>query len=162
MVKHRAPNTKDAGSNPARRAICIKCNEEKVIETFVFKEGSYRNECKPCLNARKRKRYYEHDRIRKTYARRNKQLKSKRQEDWKPKLLEIFKTGCSRCEEKDLRCLEFHHLDPSKKKHTVTGLITGKYSDKTIQEEIEKCIVLCSNCHRKETFSDPKGHWLLK
>lgn len=57
-----------------------------------------------------------------------------------------FKTnGCYICGEKDIACLDFHHL--SDKTTQVSWMQTHSYN--TIKEEIDKCIVLCSNCHRK-------------
>ena len=41
--------------------------------------------------------------------------------------------------------LQFHHLDPSQKENQISAMLTGKRS-KTAAE-INKCIVLCSNCH---------------
>lgn len=53
-----------------------------------------------------------------------------------------------KCGESDIRCLDFHHLDPKTKVKMVSELIrtSGK---KKIAEEIAKCEVLCANCHRK-------------
>lgn len=42
--------------------------------------------------------------------------------------------------------LEFHHLDPSKKDFQVNMTLR---TWKTIKEEIDKCILLCANCHRE-------------
>ena len=55
--------------------------------------------------------------------------------------------GCAICGEKDPCCLDFHHLDPSEKDF---GVCNGKgLSWERILREIEKCVVLCSNCHKK-------------
>jgi hypothetical protein len=56
--------------------------------------------------------------------------------------------GCLFCSEKESICLDFHHINPSEKEETIARLITQKGRKKTF-EEIEKCIVVCSNCHRK-------------
>jgi hypothetical protein len=56
---------------------------------------------------------------------------------------------CARCGEPHWACLDFHHIDPSTKSFSV-NMMGGAHSIKRIQEEIAKCIVLCSNCHRKE------------
>jgi hypothetical protein len=58
--------------------------------------------------------------------------------------------GCSRCSEKRLPCLEFHHLDPNGKKATINYLYKKAYRLATIKEEIEKCEVICRNCHAME------------
>lgn len=56
---------------------------------------------------------------------------------------------CVHCGENDPICLDFHHIDPSQKDRDVTkGMSSWGY--KRIMEEIQKCIVLCANCHRKE------------
>jgi len=50
--------------------------------------------------------------------------------------------GYDRC----IWALEFHHLDPNKKKFKVSLACFG-YKKKL--EEAKKCILLCSNCHRE-------------
>lgn len=56
--------------------------------------------------------------------------------------------GCTRCGERDPACLDFHHIDPSKKSFNI-GVQLGSYSLKRVQNELLKCQVLCANCHRK-------------
>jgi 5-methylcytosine-specific restriction endonuclease McrA len=43
--------------------------------------------------------------------------------------------------------MDFHHLDPTKKDKNIGHLIWQRTWEK-IKEEIDKCILLCSNCHR--------------
>jgi hypothetical protein len=57
-----------------------------------------------------------------------------------------------KCGESDIRCLDFHHRDPSKKVITIGRAVTDGWSIKRILTEIEKCDILCSNCHRKQMF----------
>ena len=59
---------------------------------------------------------------------------------------------CSKCPESRPVCLDFHHIDSTKKERNVSGMITGygPESKKRILKGIEKCVVLCSNCHRVE------------
>jgi ribosomal protein L30E len=52
---------------------------------------------------------------------------------------------CNFCEEDKEKVLVFHHRDMSTKKDTFRNL--KNYGLKTIQAEIDKCIVLCQNCH---------------
>lgn len=57
--------------------------------------------------------------------------------------------GCKRCGYRESHyALEYHHIDPSQKDSTVSRLLSGNWSLKTIKKEIKKCVVLCSNCHR--------------
>lgn len=68
----------------------------------------------------------------------------------KKKSVQYLGGKCQHCGyDKHLAALDFHHLDPSKKDFTIT---TSKYSHNwdVIQNELDKCILLCSNCHRIE------------
>ena len=57
---------------------------------------------------------------------------------------------CGKCGESDPICLDFHHIDPSKKEHNIGHLYSNSASKELVLREVSKCIVLCSNCHRKE------------
>jgi hypothetical protein len=56
--------------------------------------------------------------------------------------------GCEYCGETDPCCLDFHHTNTKDKVNNIANLVTAK-SRKLLWAEIEKCMVLCSNCHRK-------------
>ena len=64
------------------------------------------------------------------------------------------KQKCSRCPENHPSCLEFHHRDPSKKDFNISQGWRLNYSWDRLMLEIEKCEILCANCHRKI-------HWKL-
>jgi hypothetical protein len=55
---------------------------------------------------------------------------------------------CSHCGEADTVVLDLHHVDPDGKDANPASLIGG--SLEVLRAEIRKCIVLCSNCHRRE------------
>ena len=61
---------------------------------------------------------------------------------------------CVECGENHVSCLEFHHIDPSRKEGLISKLVCSK---KRLQEELKKCIVLCSNCHRKHHYQENKN-----
>lgn len=65
------------------------------------------------------------------------------------KLLQRYKSfcGCKVCGEKEPVVLDLHHLDPSSKELEVSK--TVNYSRERLKKEVRKCVVLCSNCHRK-------------
>jgi hypothetical protein len=44
-------------------------------------------------------------------------------------------------------CMDFHHIDPSKKSFQLAQATHKSYA--MIDEEIKKCVVLCACCHRK-------------
>ncbi len=51
---------------------------------------------------------------------------------------------------KCVEALEFHHTDPKKKKFQISGNLTRKWE--TIKKELDKCILVCANCHRERHF----------
>lgn len=59
--------------------------------------------------------------------------------------------SCKDCQEKDWRVLDFDHLRD--KKATVASLVQRGSSIDRLKEEIRKCEVVCSNCHRLRTYS---------
>jgi hypothetical protein len=54
---------------------------------------------------------------------------------------------CEMCGETHPACLEFHHKDPKTKKFNISDAIRTTHSLEEILEEINKCTLLCSNCH---------------
>ena len=57
--------------------------------------------------------------------------------------------GCAICGyNKCDSALEFHHVKPEDKKLTITQAIWGN-SNKIAVEELNKCILLCANCHKE-------------
>ena len=68
---------------------------------------------------------------------------------WAKKLLILNKLGnkCSMCNESRPWVLSFHHTDPSQKENHIHDLRKGRLS--LLEKEIEKCICVCENCHRK-------------
>lgn len=63
--------------------------------------------------------------------------------------------GYDRC----IGALEFHHKDPNQKDFGISGT-KQTASWKKIKAEVDKCVLLCSNCHREEhaRIYDSKAH----
>ncbi|MDP2652393.1 MAG: hypothetical protein Q8O94_04610 [bacterium] len=57
------------------------------------------------------------------------------------------KQGCSKCGITDPRVLDFHHKKGEDKVFTVSG-VRREVGSGRLKKEIEKCIVICANCHR--------------
>ena len=136
--------------------ICTKCKEDKLPEEYPFrnKEKGIRNKtCKVC------QREYKN-----TYYSRNKASHIVRNNKTRQKLKDILEEvkdkGCSMCPEKFKPCLEFHHLNGEDKLNTVAHLVSYG-SKKALLQEIEKCVLLCANCHRKVHFDESYNKKLL-
>ena len=66
-----------------------------------------------------------------------------------------FKKQCSVCGEPHPACLDFHHKNKADKEMGIAQFCRTKVvSKEVIEKEISKCIVLCSNCHRKLHWAD--------
>lgn len=63
--------------------------------------------------------------------------------------------GCSLCERKVTQettsCFDFDHLDPFYKEYTISNMCQDPMKNEEIAEEIQKCRLLCCNCHRLHT-----------
>ncbi len=57
---------------------------------------------------------------------------------------ECSNCGYSRC----IDALEFHHTDSSKKYFSISQKGYARGWDK-VREELNKCVLLCANCHRE-------------
>jgi hypothetical protein len=74
----------------------------------------------------------------------------KRKRERMGKLIVLKGGACSKCSyKKSIRALSFHHRDPSTKSF---GLAIKSMNRKweELLEEVEKCDLLCLNCHREE------------
>jgi hypothetical protein len=58
------------------------------------------------------------------------------------------KLKCEKCGESESVCLDFHHLNPKEKDKGV-NCIRNRHNKEKALAEMAKCIVLCSNCHKK-------------
>lgn len=133
------------------KRVCCRCKNEKDIEEFSFNNTSknIRNKtCKECFKEIRKNWYHKYKKkiIEKNIANKNKNIVWF--DEYKKTIM------CAKCGENHPACLDFHHTDPAKKEFNVSSIIYGTYSVKTIMKEINKCIVLCSNCHRKLHYNE--------
>ena len=64
----------------------------------------------------------------------------------KIKAIEYLGGICKKCKIDNFHVLSFHHVDPDNKEDSVSRLI-GDCRWSRIQRELEKCELLCRNCH---------------
>ena len=122
---------------------CSRCKKEKPFTDYnsdKTKKDGYCFCCKECKVSISNK-YQIKNRI--SLSQRH-NIRNKELSNW---LNEIKKTKCClKCEEKKYYLLDFHHINSDLK---LKGVSQIKDSKNKILKEIEKCIVLCSNCHRE-------------
>lgn len=57
---------------------------------------------------------------------------------------------CIQCGNNNIHVLEFHHTTGDDKKYAIGNIFAHKWAN--IYNEITKCVILCSNCHRELHF----------
>jgi hypothetical protein len=128
---------------------CGRCGELRPDEEFAWRrreKGQRHNYCRAC-HAEYHREHYQANRER--YIAQAASHKHALRLERTARLIEYFKTHpCADCGADDPVVLEFDHLR-DKSFAIASGLVD--YSWARILEEIEKCEVVCANCHRRRT-----------
>tara|TARA_B100002019_G_C20868201_1_gene402687 strand:+ start:52 stop:552 length:501 start_codon:yes stop_codon:yes gene_type:complete len=109
-----------------------------------------------CPEKRRQYKQEHHQKTKKKKRKQQNQLKDKRKIFI---LEEMQKRGnkCAKCGFSDIRALDWHHLDPSKKVDSISNLERNRVSMNKLQSELDKCELVCANCHRIE--EERLGNW---
>lgn len=125
---------------------CFKCGIIKNISEFnkhSKRKDGLQSSCRECNGKYLEKHYKDNKQYYYNKTKEYKQINI----NWLIKIKENLK--CSKCGESHIACLDFHHLDPAGKEYGISHMAYSGMSKESILKEIEKCIILCSNCHRK-------------
>ena len=123
---------------------CTRCNEVKEDTLFSWKNktlGIRMGHCKACHSLYAKQHYIAN---KAAYVARAKASSSDNYAKTRELVLSL-KVHCVKCGENHPAALDFHHTDPTQKEIAISAAT----SRKVILAEVEKCIVLCANCHRK-------------
>lgn len=132
---------------------CSKCQELRYPSEFNVRGrrriGSECLECEKAFSRLRSSRSYYRDK--QTYIRKAKE----RREKIKQYIREIKeKTGCADCRQKlPYYCLDFDHIRD--KTDNISTLLRNASMAKVVAE-IQKCEIVCANCHRQRTFERKK------
>lgn len=114
---------------------CPKCNEvkDRKIDSYQLKGKNIKVNgfCKRCL------------------------LKSnaERRRIVKEKAVEYLGGECKKCGyNKCIGSLDFHHINPNEKDMNYSAFKT--IFNKRLTNELDKCILLCANCHRELHYNE--------
>ena len=132
LSKFNLKTTRGRVSKKQDFKLCFSCSKELSLNQFhkdknnkTYGLSSY---CKTC----------------------NTTLTIKRQRQFKIQCLEYKGCKCEKCGySKSIRALEFHHKDPNEKDFDISRAKL-KIFDDSIKKELDKCLLLCANCHREE------------
>ena len=108
---------------------CPRCKEDLKIQDFYSRRGKGFSSgyCKKCTGL------VSHQAIKK----------------FKKECLAYRGGKCINCGyNKCISALDFHHRDPSEKEFSISSIKRKKLTEQ-IKKELDKCDILCSNCHRE-------------
>jgi len=88
----------------------------------------------------------------KAEKKRYRQRKRKKVDVWLQNLKSTLSCACG---ENDPICLDTHHKNPTHK----NGAISSFKNIPSLQKELEQCIWMCSNCHRKGHAGRPRPEY---
>ena len=137
--------------NISKRKTCLDCvpfgsvrlnKERKPSGLFCIKCGKF-------LSGNQRK-----------YCSRNCQTSShmmRHSREKKRKAVEYKGGKCQKCGyNKCLGALEFHHLIPDEKEYNLDQQKLARWGWEKLKKELDKCILLCSNCHKEEHWKEER------
>lgn len=131
---------------------CPGCHLKKDDSEFnknKSKKDGLSTNCKYCVRKHQSSWYKKHQKEQRSrVAKNSKESKNRNQRYIYDYLLSH---PCITCGESDIIVLEFDHLVAEEKDGSVSRMAAGGFSLKKIKEEIQKCQVLCANCHRRKT-----------
>ncbi len=112
--------------------------------------GEYYEKCKNCMKVRGRSYYYQ------TRERQLELVKIRRKryvEERREFVYKLKKKPCIDCGKiYPPWVMDFDHREGTIKVSSIGGIHNGRlWSFKKIEEEIEKCDLVCANCHRQRT-----------
>jgi len=155
---------------------CTQCDETKPESEYytkkrskVRKDGTVHNwlglyaACKRCVDGYNKAASHKYKDYHVQYRKNNRERTSRNGKRHYVKVMlewiELIKTKkaleCTACGyNKTWAALDFHHVDPREKENTIHSIMkSGKPTEERwalMQTELDKCVILCANCHREE------------
>jgi len=108
---------------------CPRCTKTKPLSEYYDRRGKKGSSvyCKPCTTDQS----------------------TERQRNLKQLAIDYKGGGCEVCGyDKYNGALDFHHIDPTEKDFNISKITSYTFTDK-VKAELDKCALVCSNCHRE-------------
>lgn len=126
---------------------CTICKIEKKTDEFnknSARKDRLQTRCKVCDSELARANYhlkYKQSTLKRAYKRKDELFA------WYQELKQ--KLSCSKCGDKRFYVLDFHHREKDDKFKSISNMIAQGFSKQRILDEMDKCNILCANCHRE-------------
>ena len=135
---------------------CIKCGDEKFLQYFPKSkqtiDGIYPY-CKTCVSQNSRDWYKRKKEDLEFMEIRREKLRNSAQAN-KLKAIEYKGGECLDCGGAYPACVyDFHHEDKTTKERNPSAFLGRRLFENAISE-LDKCVLLCANCHRIRHFED--------
>lgn len=128
-MEHVNNEYKFVKSSSSETKVCPKCGNSRNLDHFT-KGHVY---CKKCFS---------------NYTK-------ERQQKTKQKCIDYLGGKCNDCGGKfSTHVYDFHHLDPATKEFGISKKLTSSFEN--LKSELDKCVLLCRNCHRKRHALEDK------
>jgi transposase len=110
------------------RKICFTCKKEKNNSEFYKRTANQlQTNCKEC----------------------KKKLQNEKYRIFKKEMVDYKGGECQCCGYNNcFHALDFHHINPKTKSFAIANTTKRKITQE-VAEELDKCILVCSNCHRE-------------
>lgn len=123
---------------------CHKCKVEKELADFPVNRVKKDGRSETCLVCKREYNRLHYAANKKYYVDKAQIAKERtRRLFWELK----SELSCKQCGQNHPAALHFHHTDPSVKDTEISDAIGRSWSMTKILEEMQKCEVLCANCH---------------
>ena len=140
-----------------KRVEIIKCGCG-CGQTLNKYDGEYRT--RTVINGHNNRKYEDPTEHKRAWYHRNKEeiqphltsLKKKYRNEKKIAMIKLRNSECLSCglefNGNNASVFDFHHVDSTKKKFNLNAKSAQNKSFEKMLNELEKCVMLCSNCHR--------------
>jgi hypothetical protein len=127
---------------------CSDCRESKPLDMFNAKGKWFQTYCKSCQSIRAKAWYRKNMASHKS----NCIASAVERRAFLRKIVDAKKAvACADCKnEFPVICMDFDHVRGNKVGN-IASLASGRSGEKKLFDELEKCEVVCSNCHRIRT-----------
>lgn len=132
-------------------AVCGNCGEKPVSEFYEHHTRGYQDKCKKCKAAYNREHYKKNS---ESYKRRSRKQNTEIRKQIRELTQKKKDVPCADCGVKyPYFVMDFDHVKGEKEFTIASSVKSGKRKIKEVLAEIEKCEVVCANCHRFRTQS---------
>jgi hypothetical protein len=154
-IRHRSSTPSEEPSGEVKR--CCTCKEVKPVEDFYFRNRAERIRqayCKRCKSAYNRRWYAKNQESQKAAVSRTKPSRIAALRALMVELKSAPCRDCGTCFPPEV--MDFDHVT-GKKHRNISEMVCRGIAVETLMEEVAKCELVCSNCHRLRTLRRREG-----